>query len=495
MWRDYGNFYRTLLEPTLQYDTDSKILYIVKHKRVVMSNEVWKVMVNNQIYETDLENLKEWILEGRIDLKDKVEEGTSWVEIKNIPVLKAVCNQVIGVANSNKQNNINPSANYSQLANTQYQKTTYPIINNQQLPPDQFIIQIPGFEGRKVIFQKANLFSNPQLIVDGQPAQKSDKRGHYLLCRNDGTKATAYFRSVLFDPIPKLIVDGQTILLAEPLRLLEWGFIGLPFILVILGGLIGGLLGGLAAVLNGQIFRSSLNTTVKYIASLGTLVASLASYVVVIFILSLVFGQNTREIIKNAVTETGDKKAYEQYAKSIKYIEPHWQDFSSLKWGFKLLMPSEPVEETDSIDSFAGMITRHNFIARAKYYSFYKVSYMQLPLGTKMDDPSTILKTSCEESVRKFKGHVVSSSGIGPTKDENGVSYRKFSMFYSSDGEMSVTVKDVSQDITVPLSIFGKAILQDSQIYIVEVSAMRGAISEAEARKFLETFTITNSTN
>src|SRR5438552_5286650 len=59
-----------------------------------MSAENWKVMVNGVVYEADLEAIKQWIMEGRMQPIDRVQKGTlPWTLARNVPALREVCAQ------------------------------------------------------------------------------------------------------------------------------------------------------------------------------------------------------------------------------------------------------------------------------------------------------------------------------------------------------------------------------------------------------------------
>jgi hypothetical protein len=125
-------------------------------------------------------------------------------------------------------------------------------------------VPIPGFEGQRIEVKVSSGFSSSQLFVNGQPAPAAPKKGQYLLRRNDGREVSAQFKGSFPDPVPVLLVDGQTIRLADPMPWYEMAWALFPLVLVFLGGAIGGLLGGGAATVNAQIMRSSHNIVVRY---------------------------------------------------------------------------------------------------------------------------------------------------------------------------------------------------------------------------------------
>lgn len=452
-----------------------------------MDNEIWKVLIDNQVYEIDIEGLKIWIKESRVLPDDKVQQGNlPWIEAKNVPLLKNIFDQLIPNVEQVAQSPANQAVQ-------NYQNQPQNFSPNYKLPPNQSFIQIPGFEGRRIIFQKAGLFSSPKLFIDGKEAQRAEKKGQYLLCYNNGSTVKAYFRSMFLDPIPKLVVGEQTILIAEPFKPYEWFIVGLPFVLVLFGGAIGGMLGGIAAATNGYIFRSKLDTAIKYLACMGTLVFSGVSYLVLAVIITLVFDPTARGSLKKAINinkkevvkKSGKFGKYKNFDKSVPYIKPNWRDFSSTKGEFKVSMPGEPTEDIEEINSSVGVVTRHRFVAKSRYYSTYRVSYMQLPIDADISDPQKILNDSCQNSLKNVRGTVTFTSDVGPTKDNRGVSLTRFSMRYIAKGEIAIAA--ASAEI-IPIEIFGKAFLVNNRIYLVEAFDFDGSPVESEAEKFFSTF-------
>lgn len=52
-------------------------------------NDVWQVMVNGQVYETDYNGLIEWVAEGSFLLTDQVKKGSlNWIEAGKVPMLR-----------------------------------------------------------------------------------------------------------------------------------------------------------------------------------------------------------------------------------------------------------------------------------------------------------------------------------------------------------------------------------------------------------------------
>jgi hypothetical protein len=67
--------------------------------------EVWRVNTPEGIFETDLETLKQWILEGCVLPTDKVSKGNlSWIDAGRVPKLKGAFNgEVTPVCRTSEQ--------------------------------------------------------------------------------------------------------------------------------------------------------------------------------------------------------------------------------------------------------------------------------------------------------------------------------------------------------------------------------------------------------
>ena len=60
--------------------------------------EMWRVSTIEGVFETDLETLKQWIVEGCVLPTDKVSKGTlSWIDAGRVPKLKGAFDGVIDI--------------------------------------------------------------------------------------------------------------------------------------------------------------------------------------------------------------------------------------------------------------------------------------------------------------------------------------------------------------------------------------------------------------
>jgi hypothetical protein len=82
-----------------------------------------------------------------------------------------------------------------------------------------------------------------------------------LLQRNDGRQIVAKWKPRLLGlDVPQLIVDDKVIDIVEPLKWYQWVWVGLPILLVFIGGALGGLIGAIGAIINAKVFRTEMNS-------------------------------------------------------------------------------------------------------------------------------------------------------------------------------------------------------------------------------------------
>jgi hypothetical protein len=130
----------------------------------------------------------------------------------------------------------------------------------------RYQLNLVGLSDRRVEVE-ASVFGGARLLVDGQPAPKGPKRSQFLVRGTDGRDSVVELKTIVPDPVPQVLWAGQTIRLEEPLKWNQWLWVGVPLLLVFLGGAIGGLVGAVAVTLNGRIVRSNLSGILRYAAT------------------------------------------------------------------------------------------------------------------------------------------------------------------------------------------------------------------------------------
>jgi hypothetical protein len=309
----------------------------------------------------------------------------------------------------------------------------------------QYPLSLPGFENRGLFVETGGFWSGAKIIIDGEPAPKGPKRGQFLLRRLDGTEIIAQLRVNNFlDPIPQVVIDGENILIAEPLKWYQWVWGGLPFALAIIGGALGGLLGGIALVINGRVFRSDLKNPVKYLLTGIISIATVIAFFVSAVLLNLTIRGFTPEVA---------------------------QEFKSQEGGFSIMTPYALKETTQTVDTQIGKIEVHFFSADQSGESFVVV-YSDYPSEVvKASDPEKMLDGSRDGAIGNVKGELVSETHI--------------SLNEYPGRDLTIRAQDENgQD----LFMRGRIFLVENRLYQIMVIVTKGNESNSEINDFLQSF-------
>ena len=311
----------------------------------------------------------------------------------------------------------------------------------------QYPLSVPGFENRGLIVEAGGFWSGAKIMIDGEAAPKGSKRGQFLLRRLDGTEVVAQLRFNNFsDPIPQVVIDGESFLVAEPLRWYQWIWGGLPFTLLIIGGALGGLLGGFALVVNARIFRSNFKNPIKYLI---TGIVSLAT-IVVFFISATLLNLSIRGFAPNVA-----------------------QEFQSRDGGFSIMTPYTLKETTQFMDTQIGKIEVHFFIADQGEKSFLVV-YSDYPSEViKTSDPEKMLDGSRDGAINNVKGELVSEEHISL----NNYPGRDFTIGAQTENGQDLFMR-------------GRIFLVENRLYQIMVMATKGNENNKEIDDFLESFAL-----
>ncbi|KPK99155.1 MAG: hypothetical protein AMJ95_00920 [Omnitrophica WOR_2 bacterium SM23_72] len=124
-------------------------------------------------------------------------------------------------------------------------------------------VPLKGFENRNLTVRAAGLFTDPKLFVDGSLVKPSGRRYH--LRNNEGHEIELKIKYYLFDPIPKIWVDGNIITLVPRLKLVEYAWLGFVAVLFFFGGIVGIFCAFWAIYFNFRVFRSRLPILAKFL--------------------------------------------------------------------------------------------------------------------------------------------------------------------------------------------------------------------------------------
>lgn len=128
-------------------------------------------------------------------------------------------------------------------------------------------IPIPhrDFVSRPLAVRPAGFFKSVQLIQGGAAIRGKKRR---FEVRDDARRARVVeLKARIMDPLPLVSIDDESIELGRPLAWYEYAWMGLPLLLIFVGGAIGGFLGAGATYASAQIFRSERGGFAKYALS------------------------------------------------------------------------------------------------------------------------------------------------------------------------------------------------------------------------------------
>jgi hypothetical protein len=150
-------------------------------------------------------------------------------------------------------------------------------------------IQHADFAGRGLALRPGGLLRGPRLVIDG--AEVKGRRLRFSLRDNTGNTREVRLRSNGFDPIPKVEIEGATLVLARPLAWYEYVWMGLPLVMVVGGGALGALFGLGAVYASARVFRGDGSAAAKYGLSALISLAAVVAFFACVFALQLWMGE------------------------------------------------------------------------------------------------------------------------------------------------------------------------------------------------------------
>ena len=149
----------------------------------------------------------------------------------------------------------------------------------------EYRVSHPFFKRQKLTVRTAGLFKGAVLLLDGQPMKA--KRGKYVIKNDAGDDTSVRIDAVFIDPIPVVKIEAEVVHLAPAFSWYEYVWIGIPVLLVFVGGALGGGLGVAAGYSNTRIFRSDLGTGIKYLLTGLTTAAALVAFLVLATVIQI----------------------------------------------------------------------------------------------------------------------------------------------------------------------------------------------------------------
>ncbi len=149
----------------------------------------------------------------------------------------------------------------------------------------EYSVSHPFFERQQLAVRTAGLFKGAVLLLDGQPMKS--KMGKYVIKNDAGDDTSVRIDANFIDPIPVVKIGTEVVRLAPAFSWYEYVWIGIPVLLVFVGGALGGGIGVAAAYSNSRIFRSDRGTGAKYLLTGVTTVAALVAFLVLATVIQI----------------------------------------------------------------------------------------------------------------------------------------------------------------------------------------------------------------
>jgi hypothetical protein len=162
----------------------------------------------------------------------------------------------------------------------------------------EFTIDHPDFKNNKIVLKTRGVLRGlPKVFQYGTivPRKWIILKGlnKYAVIDDKGNPRDLILKSHIYDPIPRISIDGLQIIVAKKLKWYEYVWACLPLALVIDGGAIGAAFGLIASFLNVGIFRREKPNLYKFGISAVITISSFVVYFVMATAINLWFNDPT----------------------------------------------------------------------------------------------------------------------------------------------------------------------------------------------------------
>lgn len=147
-------------------------------------------------------------------------------------------------------------------------------------------------EGSPEIEIEKSFLGKSKVYVHEREVERLKEKGKPFLIRmNDGTEKKMFVEDVMFDYVPKVVVDGKEILLVRKLFWYEYLIGGIPLILIVRGGMIGALIGIIGSFLNFRVLRMGYSPAIKFLYVSVITISTFLSYLTIAILLQTLIGR------------------------------------------------------------------------------------------------------------------------------------------------------------------------------------------------------------
>jgi hypothetical protein len=120
----------------------------------------------------------------------------------------------------------------------------------------------PQFAKQELVVRTGGLLRSAKLLLTGTVLKPV--KGVYKIKNDAGNEVDMKLGISWIDAVPPLTIDGVKFRLARPFSWYEWVWIGLPAVLIPIGGFLGALIGIYACYSSSRVVRGSGSAVMRY---------------------------------------------------------------------------------------------------------------------------------------------------------------------------------------------------------------------------------------
>jgi hypothetical protein len=120
----------------------------------------------------------------------------------------------------------------------------------------------PQIEKQELVVRTGGLFRSAKLLLNGIALKPV--KGVYKIKNDAGHEVDMKLGVSWIDAVPPLTIGGVRVRLARPFSWYEWVWIGLPAVLIPIGGFLGALIGIYACYSSSRVIRGPGSAVMRY---------------------------------------------------------------------------------------------------------------------------------------------------------------------------------------------------------------------------------------
>jgi hypothetical protein len=152
-----------------------------------------------------------------------------------------------------------------------------------------FAVAHKSFKKQLLTIRPATVFAGPRVFLNGELVKRV--KGTYSVQNDAGGEVKLKLQTGLVDPIPAVLIDGEKVLVARPFEWYEYIWVGIPILLMFVGGALGGGIGAAATYVNGRLIRSNRSGISRYVLTGLVSVSAAVVFVVAATIFQVIVGR------------------------------------------------------------------------------------------------------------------------------------------------------------------------------------------------------------